>query len=127
MPLSNEAKSIAGQWDGLPESLRAQLKQQMTEAERAMPAAWPTYWRVVAPCAGGYDHDLVFICTTDEAKARTMYAGLIESEHPVRLERVSCGPLPAGYSESLAELRSASPQNAGAAMRPVLAAWEVTS
>ncbi|HEY6483948.1 MAG TPA: hypothetical protein VIY54_10535, partial [Steroidobacteraceae bacterium] len=55
---------------------------------------WPILWRVVAPGAGSYDQDMVFIETADEAEARRSHAYLRRKKFPVRLERVACGPLP---------------------------------
>jgi hypothetical protein len=59
------------------------------------PSTWPVFWRVVAPGAGSYNHDMVFLETEDEAKARKSFRTLRRGRWPVRLERISCGPLPA--------------------------------
>ena len=87
------------------------------------PETWPAFWRVVAPKAGSYDHDMVFIETPDEDKARKEHANLRRAEWPVRLERVSCGPLPPNAAPDLERVRSANTQNADTQMPPVLAAW----
>lgn len=92
--------------------------------QSADPDTWPIVWRVVAPAAGGYNHDLTFIETDDEREARKRFAGLRRAGYPVRLERVSCGPLPAGAEANLAALRAHSPQNVGDQAREVLGYWE---
>jgi hypothetical protein len=88
------------------------------------PDTWPVIWRVVAPGAGSYDHDWVMCETDDEAEARRIYIERRRGGFPVRLERVSCGPLPKGFTSKLAKLRASKPQNPGTRLRPVLAGWE---
>ena len=90
------------------------------------PATWPVVWRVTAPAAGGYDHDLVFLETENEDQARRYLAGVRRSGFPARLERVACGPLPGDARAALPALRAESPQNPGARMRQVLGAWEAS-
>lgn len=87
------------------------------------PDTWPTIWRIVAPGAGGYGHDMVYAETEDEAEARRMYHAHLCSGHPVRLERVACGPLPTGADRALDRLRAVSPQNPGTERAPVLGLW----
>ena len=88
------------------------------------PDTWPIVWRVVAPAAGGYDHDMVFLETDDETEARRRLDSVRESGFPARLERVACGPLPGDARKALSALRAESPQNPGADMREVLGHWE---
>jgi hypothetical protein len=58
------------------------------------PSTWPIVWRVTAPAAGGYDHDVVFLEAEQEEEARERLEAVRESGFPARLERVACGPLP---------------------------------
>jgi hypothetical protein len=96
-----------------------------TAAHPDRPDTWPVVWRVVAPAAASYNHDWVFLETEDEAEARQAYRNLrAGGEWTVRIERVSCGPLPKAAKVSLGELRAMNPQNPGAKMRPVLGYWE---
>lgn len=88
------------------------------------PETWPVVWRVVAPGAGSFDHDMTFISTDDEAEARSVYRSLRASQHCVRLERVQCGPLPQDSERKLTELRASNPQNPGTRLRPVAGLWE---
>jgi hypothetical protein len=101
----------------------ASRKPGAVTPKTANPDTWPVIWRVVAPSAGSYDHDMVFIETADEQVARTHFRSLRRTGYPVRLERISCGPLPRGADERLLELRKATPQNVGAGMRQVPGAW----
>jgi hypothetical protein len=89
------------------------------------PSTWPILWRVVAPCAGSFNHDMVFIETRDEEEARNSLCALRRS-WPVRIERVSCGPLPAQAASNIVLLRATNAQNPGDG-RPLLAAWEAQS
>jgi hypothetical protein len=84
-------------------------------------------WRVVAPCAGSYDHDTVYVETESEEDARHMHRNLLRTGYPVRLERVQCGPLPAGAKTSLAEQRSGNPQELGTQLRHIPGYWTVRS
>jgi hypothetical protein len=96
-----------------------------TSAHPDRPDTWPIVWRVVAPAAGSYNHDMVFCESEDEAEARRTYRSLrAGGGWTVRLERVSCGPLPEGAKVSLADARASNPQNPGVKMRPVLGHWE---
>jgi len=88
------------------------------------PEQWPVVWRVVAPRAGSYGHDMTFIETDSEEEAMRELRGLRRSGWPVRLERVQCGPLPAGAKRNLEMLRAAGPQNAGDAFPHVAGYWE---
>jgi hypothetical protein len=101
----------------------ASRKPTVAIPEISDPSTWPLIWRVVAPCCGSHDHDMVFIETKDEQNARAHLRSLRRTGYPVRLERTSCGPLPRGADERLLELRQASPQNPGTSMRQVLGAW----
>ena len=81
-------------------------------------------WRVVAPGAGSYDHDMVFLETENEANARKRLAQLGgESQIPVRLEHVSCGPLPKRSRSELAKLRATNAQNPGTTLREIPGQW----
>ena len=60
------------------------------------PETWPIVWRVAMPAAGSFNHDMTMLETTDEAEARRIFGNLRRVRYPVRLERVSCGPLPKG-------------------------------
>lgn len=91
---------------------------------RTSPEAWPTIWRVVAPRAGSYNHDMVFLETEDEREARRQLHALRRAGYPVRFERVECGPLPAGAKADLVALRAANPQNAGEGFPKVAGYWE---
>jgi len=102
---------------------KATVSQIRKSAEPQHYDSWPVYFRVVAPACGSYDHDMVFIETEDEAEARSTLKGLLSGGHPVRLERVQAGPLPAAYRPTLQRQRELSPQNAGTTMRPVIAGW----
>jgi len=84
---------------------------------------WKVIWRVVAPCAGSYDHDMVFGDGLTEAAARRMFDGLRKGGHAVRLERVECGPLPNKAAGTIEKVRSLSPQNPGTKMRAIPGAW----
>ncbi len=84
---------------------------------------WPVIWRVVAPGAGSYDHDMVFLETESEADAVKQYTRLRRGGYPVRIEQVRCGPLPARYVEKLPELRGMNAQNPGTKMREIPGAW----
>lgn len=88
------------------------------------PATWPVIWRVTAPAAGSYNHDIVFLECEDEVDAREHLQAVRASGFPARLERVSCGPLPCDARTALMALRAENPQNPGARMREVLGAWE---
>lgn len=85
---------------------------------------WPVIWRVVAPRAGNYNNDMVFIETDDEREARRHYFGLRSAGWPVRYERVQCGPLPTGAMARLEALRAAGAQNAGDDFPHVAGYWE---
>jgi len=93
-------------------------------ARGAAPQTWPVIWRVVAPRAGSYNHDMVFIETEDEREARQQFHALRRTGYPVRVERVECGPLPAGSKANLVALRAANQQNAGEGMPKVAGYWE---
>ena len=88
------------------------------------PSTWPVIWRVVAPGAGSFGHDMVFTETEVERDARTQLVQLLRQGLPVRLERVACGPLPPGAVPNIVLLRASNAQNPGGTARPVLAAWE---
>jgi hypothetical protein len=88
------------------------------------PSTWPIVWRVVAPTAGSFNHDMVFIETEDEEEARKSFRGLRRQSWPVRLERVSCGPLPPQATANIVLLRATNAQNPGGEPRNLLAAWE---
>lgn len=88
------------------------------------PDSWPVIWRIVMPAAGSYNLDWVVMQTDDEAAARKSYRVQRAGGWPVRLERVSCGPLPKAATDSLAKLRSANAQHPGAKMPAVLGYWE---
>jgi hypothetical protein len=88
------------------------------------PSTWPVVWRVVAPAAGSYDHDMVYLATEDEGQARSFYRELRRGHHPVRLERVSCGPLPQDAKDVLDQMRSASPQNPGSSIGEIPGFWQ---
>jgi hypothetical protein len=88
------------------------------------PDTWPVIWRVVAPGAGSYDRDMVFLETPIEADARSCCTSTRRQGLPTRLERVSVGPLPKGSEATLAELRGANAQTPGTKMRAIPAAWE---
>jgi hypothetical protein len=103
---------------------RSIAKSVRTAAHPERPETWPVIWRVVAPSAGCYDRDMVFLETEDEGEARKGYKAQRSAGWPVRIERVSCGPLPQAAEGSLAKVRSANAQNPGANMRPVLGYWE---
>ena len=90
------------------------------------PATWPVVWRVVSPCAGSFNHDMTFTETDDEAEARDTLRELRKVGWPVRLERVSCGPLPPQAASDIDLLRATNAQNPGDG-RPLLAAWEALS
>ena len=91
------------------------------------PDTWPVIWRVVAPGAGGYNHDTVYLETPSERDAQHAHRQLLQSRYPVRLERVHCGPLPTGAERSLATMRKQNPQNSGDEPRPILGKWEARS
>jgi hypothetical protein len=91
------------------------------------PSTWPIVWRVVAPTAGSFNHDMVFVETEDEQEARSALGNLRRQSWPVRLERVSCGPLPPQAVASIVLLRATNAQNPGGEPRAVLAAWEAGS
>ena len=84
---------------------------------------WPIVWRVVAPACGSYDTDMVFIETTDGDAAMKKFRSCRRSRLPVRIERVSCGPLPKGAMELLIEIRNSNRQNPGTSLRSIEAAW----
>lgn len=86
-------------------------------------ATWPTVWRVVAPRAGSYDHDMVFTETEKEGEARKSYGALRRAGYPVRLEYVCCGPLPKNAMRDIGSLRASNAQNPRATPRPVLGFW----
>ena len=101
------------------------LEDSLREAQPNEPSTWPVVWRVVAPAAGSYDHDMTFLETEDEAEAQRQLEALRCSGSPVRLERVQCGPMPRGSQAALSSLRAVNAQNPGAAMRDVLGSWEM--
>lgn len=88
------------------------------------PDTWPILWRVVVPGAGSYDHDMVFLETAIEKDAREACAEQQRNGYPVRLERVSVGPLPKGSKAALVKLRALNPQNPGTKLRAIPGAWE---
>lgn len=104
---------------------RKQIKAKAFKPDPGNPATWPVIWRVVAPCCGSHDHDMVFIETDDEAQARATYKGARHGGHPVRIERVQVGPLPKDATTVLEVLRRANAQNPGTTMRAVPGAWSV--
>jgi hypothetical protein len=67
---------------------------------------------------------MVFCETEDEGEAKQTYRSLRAGRWAVRIERVSCGPLPEEAKVPLADARGANPQNPGTKMRPVLGYWE---
>ena len=86
--------------------------------------SWPVIWRVVAPQAGAYGRDWVFLETDSEAEARSHYQSKRSADWPVRLEQVHCGPLPYGSHEALVSLREANGGlDDGEEIRPA-GAWE---
>lgn len=89
------------------------------------PNTWPVLWRVVAPTAGSFNQDMVFMETEDEKEAEKSLRGLRRQGWPVRLERVACGPLPPQALSSIVLLRATNAQNPGGEPRPLLAAWGV--
>ena len=92
------------------------------------PDSWPIIWRVVAPGAGSYDHDMVYADTEDEEYARHEYRQLRRAGHPVRLERVQCGPLPERAQRALTEAHNHNPQNPGRNdLRSIPGYWEAQS
>ena len=101
-------------------------KIAIRRASARSPDTWPIIWRVVAPGAGNYGHDMVFIETDDEEAARQEYVGLRRTQWPVRLEQVRCGPLPGGAEGSLRKIHDAGLQNSGETLRPVVGAWTDT-
>lgn len=84
------------------------------------PDTWPVIWRVVAPGRGSYDHDMVYVEVPDEPTARASFDALRADGHPVRLERVQCGPLPEGATALLRRLRATNAQNPGTRLQPVI-------
>ena len=90
------------------------------------PETWPIVWRVAMPAAGSFNYDMTMLETTDEAEARRIWGNLRRVRYPVRLERVSCGPLPKGARKELASFWRGNQQNPGAKMRKVLGYWEGT-
>jgi hypothetical protein len=96
--------------------------------DASSPETWPVVWRVVAPNAGGYSHDMVFITTEDETEAHERFEALCSGGYPVRLERIQCGPLPADSQPKLAELRRANGQNPGQEELPTIQGyWTVST
>lgn len=101
------------------------MKAKQAKSRRLdRPETWPCVWRVLAPRAGSYDHDMIYLETEDETKARQCHGDLRRGGHPVRLERVACGPLPVGARANLAKLRSANAQTPGTQLRAIAGAWE---
>jgi hypothetical protein len=96
----------------------------MSKPQPNSPETWPVVWRVVAPGAGSFDHDMTFLSTEDEAEARSMYRSIRAEQWCVRLERVQCGPLPKDAERELTELRATNPQNPDTSLRPVDGFWE---
>ena len=84
---------------------------------------WPVIWRVVAPAAGSYDHDMVFLETESREEAIKFFRTSRRSGYPVRVEKVCCGPLPQDYECALTKWRNLNAQNPGSAMRRIPAAW----
>lgn len=84
---------------------------------------WPVVWRVTAPSAGSYDQDMVFLTTTDRDAAVQQFESLREGNWPVRIEKMSCGPLPDDCLDTLRQIRAANAQNPGTEMRPIDGAW----
>lgn len=75
------------------------------------PGTWPVMWRVVMRGAGSYNGDRAFLETEDEAEARRRYRRWrCGGGWTVRIERVSCGPLPKAAKVSLAEMRAGNAQ-----------------
>lgn len=91
------------------------------------PSTWPVLWRVVAPTAGSFNHDMVFTETEDEQEAEKSLRALRRQGWPVRLERVACGSLPPKAVTSIVLLRSTNAQNPGGVPRPILGVWEPLS
>ncbi|HEY3786879.1 MAG TPA: hypothetical protein VGL55_16505 [Steroidobacteraceae bacterium] len=110
-------------------ALRAKIARKRTAAasSKDRPETWPVIWRVVAPGAGSYDHDMVFLETEIEVDARKCHDNCRREGYPVRLERIACGPLPQGSREQLASIRSGSVQNPGTKLRAIVGAWEAQS
>jgi hypothetical protein len=86
------------------------------------PETWPVIWRVVAPGASTYGHDWVFLESEDERNARKEFGGLRRCGWPVRLERVSCGDLPAQPHMSLDRLHTSN-NTRGSRRPPTRGAW----
>jgi hypothetical protein len=87
------------------------------------PDTWPIFWRVVAPAAGADGRDVVFTEADDRAEAQRLYDRLHSSGYPVRLERVSCGPLPTNAALILGSERFAMQRHATTSLREVLGVW----
>ena len=86
-------------------------------------ADWPIIWRLVCPGAGSYDHDMVFLETTSKDEAIKEFRSLRCRGYPCRVERIHCGPLPQGFEDKLADLRSCNLQNPGTSLREIPGAW----
>lgn len=87
---------------------------------------WPVVWRVVIPAAGSYDHDWLVAESADESAARKAHREHRTLGYPVRLERVSCGPLPVNAQATLDKLRNSNAQIPGTTMREDLGMWSET-
>jgi hypothetical protein len=102
-------------------------KSKSTHTARRSPTprdstTWPVMWRVVAPRAGSYDQDMVFMETDDETAAREHHRALRRARYPVRLERVHLGPLPKNAVETLTKLRSSN-EGPSARLREIRGFW----
>lgn len=86
------------------------------------PESWPVLWRVVMPCAGREDQDVVFFQSTEEREARARFHALRCAEYPVRLEKVRVGSLPKDFQKGIEDWRKACRQNPGE-MPPVPVVW----
>ena len=86
------------------------------------PSTWPVVWRVVAPACSTDGDDWVFAEFDDEKEARKSYGQLRRTHYPVRLERVQCGPLPAGATDALARLLRSN-AGAGEALGEISGFW----
>lgn len=75
----------------------------MSRRTSSNPESWPIVWRVVFPACGNNGRDMVMLESPDAAEARSRYLGTRRGGYPVRLERVSCGPLPGNFEDRRAE------------------------
>jgi hypothetical protein len=120
----NLRANTAGRRPGDPQPpISRPARAMRSQPDSTDPDTWPTFWRVIAPGAGSYDHDMVFCETEDETKARREFSALRRADWPVRLELVRCGPLPGDHVKSLETVRAANAQNPGTKLRLTLGAW----